>query len=195
MWLVVGLGNPGKKYEFTRHNVGFLAVQHFAKSLNAPPVKKSEHKAFTSRFRMSEHEILLALPQTFMNLSGDSVQSLAAYYKIGTDKIVVLHDEIDLPYGVLKLQKARGHGGHNGIRDIHKKLGSNEYHRLRIGVGRPNRGSEEVGDFVLNNFSKSEMSELSEFLDRCGDGLELLFDNGFDRAATSINQSANKPVN
>lgn len=187
MWLIVGLGNPGKKYEFTRHNVGFLAVERFAKSLNAPPLAKQEYKALTSKFRLEGQEVILAEPQTFMNLSGDSVQALCQYYKISPANLAVIHDEVDLPFGEIKVQKNRGHGGHNGIRDIHQKLGTNEYVRFRIGVGRPAHAAQEVASFVLERFSPSEMERLGEILDRCNDGLELLLDHGFDRAATHVN--------
>ena len=129
-------------------------------------------------------------PQTFMNLSGDSVISLVNYYKIEVSQILVLHDEVDLPFGSLKMQRQRGHGGNNGIRDIHKKLGTNEYARIRIGVGRPPAGSKQsVANFVLNPFSKIEIAELSDILDTCGDGIEKFIDEGYEKAATRVNSS------
>ena len=187
MWLIVGLGNPGKRYEFTRHNIGFLAVERFARSLNAPPIAKSEHKSLTSKFKLDQHEIILAQPQTFMNLSGESVVPLSQYYKIETENIVVIHDEVDLPYGKMKLQKARGHGGHNGVRSIHGLLGKDDYCRLRLGVGRPAHPQQSVADFVLEKFSETEIHSLPEFLDNCNTALELLLDHGFNRAASEVN--------
>lgn len=192
MWLVVGLGNPGQKYQYTRHNVGFLAIEHFAKSLSIPPPSKKEHSALVTKFKLGGQDIILAQPQTFMNLSGDSVQKIMAYYKIPVENLLVLHDEVDLPFGALKMQKSRGHGGNNGIRDIHQKLGTNNYSRIRIGVGRPANPKQDVASFVLQNFTPQEMGDLAECLDLCGDGIEEWVHHGFEKAATLINSQSNQ---
>lgn len=187
MWLIVGLGNPGKKYLLTRHNIGFLAVDRFAKSLGVPEPTREERKALVSKFRLGEEEIVLAKPQTFMNLSGESVQALIQFYKVELDHLIVLHDEVDLPFAQMKIQKERGHGGHNGVRDIHAKLGGNNYARIRLGVGRPPHPAMQVADFVLQNFNDSEMAELPDFLDRCGDAIQALIEEGFAKAAGKFN--------
>ena len=142
MWFVVGLGNPGRKYQLTRHNVGFMAIDFFLNSIGHPP-KKKEHQSLTHSLTMEDQKILLAKPQTFMNNSGMAVQALCHYYKINPDRLIVIHDDIEYPFKQLKVHKGRGHGGHNGIRDIHQKLNTNDYYRIRIGVGRPETKGRE----------------------------------------------------
>lgn len=191
MWLVVGLGNPGNKYALNRHNIGFMAVDGFARSMKA--AERNEQKALTYHFTLTSEDnkhsekIILCKPQTFMNLSGDSVRGLCDFYKIDTQKVVVLHDEIDQPFAHLKVATQRGHGGHNGIRDIHEKLGHNKYFRLRLGVGRPTDPRFDVADYVLSNFSKEEQAELPEFLDLSLDALESLIFTGYEKTATKYN--------
>lgn len=192
MWLIVGLGNPGSKYAFNRHNVGFMAIDTFLKSVGAPP-EKMEQKALTCHMTLhsddnkQSEKVLFCKPQTFMNLSGDAVRALCEFYKIDHSQIVVLHDEIDFPFGVLKLQKERGHGGHNGIRDIHEKLGHNKYYRIKIGVGRSSNPNIDVADHVLSNFSKEEMAELPDFLNTALDAVESLIFQGYEKTANHFN--------
>ena len=190
MWLIVGLGNPGSKYQYTRHNIGFMAVERFAQSLRTPAINKSEHKSFTSKFKFDDQNVVLALPQTFMNLSGDAVQSLVQFYKVSLDQLIVVHDDIDLPFGEIKMQRSRGHGGQNGIRDIHKKVGSNDYLRLRMGVGRPQNPKVDVSSHVLQRFSEMEMADLADVLDRAGDALEKLLAEGYQKASTFTNSKS-----
>lgn len=186
MWLIAGLGNPGAKYHWNRHNIGFLAIESFAKSLGVPPPDKKQHQALMSKFKLDGQDILLAMPQTFMNLSGQSLQKFISYYNIELDRLVVIQDDIESPFGSVKLQKKRGHGGHNGIRDIHAQLGSNDYLRIKIGVGRPSNDKITVADYVLKDFSKTEINELQEVLDRCGDCLEQLIDQGFEKTSANF---------
>jgi PTH1 family peptidyl-tRNA hydrolase len=186
MWLIAGLGNPGQKYLMTRHNVGFLLIDYMIRSYSGTP-EKSEHKGLTSKIRIASDQAILCKPQTFMNLSGESVQPLAAYYKIPSDQIVVIHDEIDLPFGKMKLQHTRGHGGHNGIRDIHSKLGKTDYFRIKFGVGRPENPKIAVADYVLMNFNDMEQSELPDLFEKVMDGIETLIEKDFQKAATLIN--------
>lgn len=185
MWLVAGLGNPGKKYMLTRHNVGFMAIDSYLNSIGNPPEKK-EHKSLTYSFRIDSEKVLMAKPQTFMNNSGEAIQALSHFYKIPTDKIIILHDEIEIPFNTLKLQTKRGHGGQNGIRDIHEKLGSNDYYRLRIGVGRPN-GKMDVSSHVLSPFTKEEFEFVPELLSKTADAIEALIFEGYSKAATLTN--------
>lgn len=186
MWLIVGLGNPGPKYQSTRHNVGFMAVDHCASVLKASS-EKSEHKALTSTALFKGEKLLFAKPQTFMNLSGDSVQALSHFYKIPPERILVLHDEIEQPFKQLKIQTKRGHGGHNGIRDIHLKMNTDAYFRIRIGVGRPN-GKMDVADYVLAPFTKSEFAELTTVFDLIVQGVESLIFQGYEKTATLLNR-------
>ncbi|MBY0385434.1 aminoacyl-tRNA hydrolase [bacterium] len=192
MWLVVGLGNPGPKYSLHRHNIGFMAVDTFLKSVNAP-LEKIEQKALVCQMTLHSEDnkksekVLFCKPQTFMNLSGDSVRGLCDFYKIDHSQIIVLHDEIDFPFGVLKVQKERGHGGHNGIRDIHEKLGHNKYFRIKLGVGRPTNEKMDVADYVLSPFNKEEMAELPDFLNTSLDAVESLIFQGYEKTANHFN--------
>lgn len=186
MYLIVGLGNPGAKYALTRHNIGFMAVDLFAMSAGSPPWRE-EHKAHTCRFKMDDQEIMLAKPMTFMNLSGQSVQSLMAFYKIPLENLIVAHDEIDIPFGNMRFHKNRGHGGHNGIRNIHELLGTSDYTRLKLGVSRPPHPEMKVPDYVLQKFSETEQQQLPDFLNRAGDALETVIFEGLSKASTKFN--------
>ena len=185
MWLVAGLGNPGNKYMLTRHNVGFMAIDYYLNGIGNPPEKK-EHKALTYSFSVEGQKVIMAKPQTYMNDSGQSIQALCSYYKVDPDHLLVLHDEIEQPFQQMKLQVKRGHGGQNGIRDIHQKLGTNDYYRLRIGVGRPD-GKKDVSAHVLSPFSKEEQEVLPDVLERASDAIEALIFEGFSKAATLAN--------
>jgi PTH1 family peptidyl-tRNA hydrolase len=187
MWLVAGLGNPGKKYLLTRHNVGFMAIDYYLNNIGSPP-EKSEHKSLTYSFSLEGQKILMAKPQTYMNHSGEAIQALTHFYKIPPERVLILHDEIEQPFKKMKLQTKRGHGGQNGIRDIHEKLGTNAYYRIRIGVGRPD-GKKDVSSHVLSPFSKDEQAALPDVLERVSDGIENLIFEGFDKAATKLNQN------
>jgi peptidyl-tRNA hydrolase, PTH1 family len=186
MWLVVGLGNPGSKYQYTRHNVGFMAVIAYLKKAGEPQFR-SEHKALTTQVTINDHKAIFALPQTFMNLSGDSVLALMQFYKVELDHLIVLHDDIDQPFGSVRIHKKRGHGGQNGIRHIHEVLATNEYARIKIGIGRPAHDKMDVMNHVLGNFSGSEAQGLTEVLARAGDALNHIFTEGVDKAANKFN--------
>lgn len=186
MWLIVGLGNPGTKYALTRHNVGFMAVDSFLRSVQAPP-SKTAFKALVNKFRWEDEEVVVAQPQTFMNLSGESVQPLLDFYKIPVENLIVLQDDIDQPFGQLRFHKNRGHGGHNGIRDITAKLGTMDYIRLKIGVGRPSIPEMNVADYVLQRFSEEEMKAMPEFLERSIDAVESLIKDGLAKASSKFN--------
>ncbi len=172
----------------TRHNIGFMAVDAFAQTHNSNNFK-SEHKAQTTKVRLGSNIIMLAKPQTFMNLSGESVQAIMAYYDIPQEKLLVIHDEVDLGYGAIKFQENRGHGGHNGIRNIHQHLGNNKYSRMRLGVDRPD-GKMDVANFVLQNFNKKEMVDLPDFLDTSSRAIETYVQDGLAKASTNFNRPA-----
>lgn len=186
MWLIVGLGNPGSQYKFNRHNIGFMAVDSF---VGPDKLKsyRSEFKAEFQKLKSKDDDLFLLKPQTFMNLSGDSVQEAVSFFKIPLERIIVVHDELDQPLGKIKVQKARGHGGHNGVRDISAKLGSNDYIRLRLGIGRPPHPSMSVSDYVLGNFSKDDQELLQDLLIQSTLALETIIIEGYAKAANKYN--------
>lgn len=186
MWLVAGLGNPGAKYALTRHNIGFMAVDYLLRSLEAPS-GKTDFKALVNKFKWDGHEIVTAQPQTYMNLSGESVRPLMDFYKISPENLIVVHDEIDIPFGEMRIHKNKSPGGHNGIKSVSEKLGTNDYLRLRLGVGRPPHPEMAVPDYVLQKFSETEMNALPEFLNRAADALEAIIFEGASKAATKFN--------
>jgi len=190
MWLIVGLGNPGPKYALTRHNIGFIAVDMFAQSLSGAgnsPVWKEEHQALCCKLKIEETPVIIAKPMTFMNKSGESVQSLMQFYKIPQENVLIVQDDIDQPFGGMRFHKDRGHGGHNGIRSISAMLGSQDYSRLKLGVGRPTNPDMDVANYVLSKFSSEEQSQLTEFLNKSGDAIESLIFDGLNKASTKFN--------
>lgn len=187
MWLVVGLGNPGGEYKLTRHNIGFMAVDYCLQGLGNP-VAKNQFKAEIFQTKIGEHQVIFCKPQTYMNLSGESVQPLMGFFKIPLDHLIVIHDEIDQPFGQMKIQKNRGHGGHNGIKSITGLMGTMDYTRLRLGVGRPENPQFNVADYVLGKFTQDEFSQLPDFLNKAGDALEAIMNDGVQKASTKFNQ-------
>ena len=158
MKLIVGLGNPGPTYSKNRHNIGFMVIDKLIEELNPNNISK---KTFEGELYKSK-DLLLLKPTTFMNLSGKSLQAVANFYKINLDDILVIHDEIDIPFGAIKIKKGGGHGGHNGLRSIDLSIGK-EYNRLRLGVDKPAR-KEMVASYVLGNFNQDEEKLLDSFV-------------------------------
>ncbi len=162
--LIVGLGNPGRQYERTRHNVGFLFLDSLADELGCSWFNESKFQGVFAQGKIANAPVMLLKPDTFMNRSGQSVGKIARYYKLQPEEILVVHDELDFNPGIVKLKKDGGHAGHNGLRDIIVHLNSNQFYRLRIGIGRPATG-KVVADFVLSNPSKNEFELLLEAFD------------------------------
>jgi PTH1 family peptidyl-tRNA hydrolase len=197
MKLIVGLGNPGPKYQTTRHNIGFLFIDAMVEACAGSRQYKSEFKSETQKFKLAGEPVVVCKPQTFMNLSGEAVQPLMKFYNLEPADVLVVHDEIDQPFGTMKFQTKRGHGGHNGIRNIHQMLGTNEYGRLRLGVGRPpvfvNDAGEPVGktmdvhEWVLQSFSKTESARMGDFLELALQGVETWAKDGLPAASTKFN--------
>ena len=158
MHLIVGLGNIGEKYQLTRHNVGFMVIDEITKNLSTSNIQKSN---FHSTLEKSAYD-LYSKPTTFMNNSGMAVQAIKEYYKLEIEDIIVIHDDIDLPFGTVKFKIGGGHGGHNGLRSIDAHIGK-EYIRVRIGVGKP-QDKADVANYVLNNFSKEELNKLQDII-------------------------------
>jgi PTH1 family peptidyl-tRNA hydrolase len=201
MKLIVGLGNPGPKYALTRHNIGFLAMDAL-NEIHGGGTWKSEHKAETVKLRFGSESALIAKPQTFMNLSGQSVVALMQFYQIAKADLLVVQDEVDLPFGGMKFVTKRGAGGHNGIRNITELTGGDDYARLRLGVGKPpnfvdddgkiTRSSMPVADWVLNNFSKDEVKALPDFISKACQGIEVFVTQGLANALNQFNQSGHQ---
>ena len=185
MWLVAGLGNPGGKYILTRHNVGFMALDAYCASVGNPRWK-DEKDALVTKLKIDEEEVLFVKPQTYMNNSGEPVRALLDYYKIPITNLIVLHDEIDQGFGAIKIHRNRGAGGHNGIKSLNEQLGTQDYVRLKLGVGRPSHPKMDVAAYVLQNFSAEEQGHLHEFLSVAGDAMEALIFNGYDKAASKF---------
>ena len=188
MKLIVGLGNPGPKYQLTRHNVGFLFIDALVETSGASRQYRSEYKAQTQKIQLADQTVMVCKPQTFMNLSGESVQRLMHFYGIAPSDLLVVHDEVDLGFGHLRFQAKRGHGGHNGIRNIHQQLGTNDYARERLGIGRPPpEWTQEIPDYVLSNFTGPEQTRLPDLLNLAIDGARTWVAQGLGQASTHFN--------
>jgi PTH1 family peptidyl-tRNA hydrolase len=179
-YLVVGLGNPGPRYAATRHNVGFLVVELLAKRLGGQ-FKAHKGRADLVEGRLAGEPVVLAKPRSFMNESGGPVVSVARFYKVPVEQIVVVHDDLDLPFGALRLKRGGGDGGHNGLRSATAALGSKDYLRVRFGIGRP-PGRQDPAEFVLREFSGAERKDLAFHLDRAADAVEALVGQGLETA-------------
>ena len=183
-FLLVGLGNPGPKYAATRHNVGFMAVDRVSDVLRIPLTQQKFHGRYGTGF-CGDRRVVLLEPDTYMNLSGKSVAAAAGFYGLEPSNVVVLHDEIDLEPGVLKVKIGGGHGGHNGLRDIIDKLGSRDFIRVRIGVGRGERG--DVTGWVLSPFTHEEAHALDDTLETAAQIVEMIVKDGPEAAQNEFN--------
>ena len=187
--LIVGLGNPGPEYEQTRHNAGFWLVDNLANSLPAVRLQReTRFQALVAKSAIGGHEVWLLEPQTFMNRSGQSVGTLARFYKIAPDEILVVHDELDLAPGVGKMKKGGSAGGHNGLKDITAALGTQDYWRLRLGIGHPRTQSSQqaVADYVLHRPRKEEQVLIEEAIDKSLRVVPLLCEGKFDAAMLQL---------
>ncbi|HEY8721510.1 aminoacyl-tRNA hydrolase [Pengzhenrongella sp.] len=198
LWLLVGLGNPGPGYAGNRHNVGAMVLDELARRTGATFSARSigGARAATTETRLGVlpggapgPRVVLAKPSTFMNVSGGPVAGLAQYYRVSPDHVVVVHDEIDIPFADLRLKIGGGEGGHNGLRDITKALGTKAYVRVRVGVGRP-PGRMDAADHVLKDFSAVERKELPWLVDAAADAVELTVREGLERAQLTIHTKA-----
>ncbi|KAG2590952.1 peptidyl-tRNA hydrolase, mitochondrial-like [Panicum virgatum] len=185
-WLFVGLGNPGKVYQGTRHNVGFEIIDVIAEA-EGIPLSSMQFKAMVGKGRIGDAPVMLAKPQTFMNASGESVGQLVSYFKIPLSQVIVMYDDLDLPFAKLRLLPKGGHGGHNGMRSIINHLKqSRDFPRLRIGIGRP-PGKMDPANFVLRPFTKKEQEELDFAFHRGLEAVRIMVLEGFNKSATHVN--------
>ena len=182
--LIVGLGNPGKEYADTRHNVGFRAVEELARRARLT-WERPRLKAEQSRGTIAGREVVLAKPQTYMNLSGASVAQLVRWYKTPLDQLLIIHDDLDLPFGHLRLRAEGSAGGQNGMGSIIEQLGTKAIHRLKIGIGRPTWGAPK--DYVLTRFTKDQIAELPTVIGRAADAAELWLAEGIIPAMNEFN--------
>ena len=184
-FLVVGLGNPGPRYAGTRHNAGFLVADLLAERIGGR-FKAHKGRADVVEGRLAGLPVVVAKPKSFMNESGGPVVSIARFFKIPVERIVVVHDELDLPYGALRLKRGGGDGGHNGLRSTTSALGSKEYARVRFGIGRP-PGRQDPADYVLRDFAPAERKDLGFLVDRAADATEALLADGLEAAQNRFN--------
>jgi len=179
-WLVVGLGNPGPGYAATRHNAGFMVVDLLAERIGGR-FKAHKGGAEVVEGRVAGQRVVLAKPKSFMNLSGGPTAAAQNFFKVPLDQLVVVHDELDIEYGALRLKRGGGDGGHNGLKSISKSVGSREYLRVRFGIGRP-PGRQDPADFVLKPFTSTEAKELPLNVDRAADAVEALLTGSLEAA-------------
>jgi len=188
-FLLIGLGNPGREYKDKRHNFGFMLIDRIAVRLNARGMKL-QSKAIVTNAVYEERKLILAKPQTYMNLSGHSVQGLASFYKLSLENLLVAHDDLDLPFGTIRLRPGGGPGGQKGVASAIESLGTKDFARLRLGIGRP-PGRMDAAAYVLQDFSRDEMKELSAILDRAADAALEFVVNGLDKAMNKFNGGIN----
>jgi PTH1 family peptidyl-tRNA hydrolase len=184
-WLVVGLGNPGSGYSGNRHNVGFMVVDLLAERMRSK-FKAHKSRADVVEGRLAGQRVVLAKPRSYMNDSGGPVTSLRDFFKVPLERLVVVHDELDLPYNGLRLKLGGGDNGHNGLKAIRRSLGSGEFYRVRLGIGRP-PGRMDAASFVLRDFSTVERKELDVNVERAADAVEALLTDGLERAQNTFN--------
>lgn len=187
--LIVGLGNPGRKYARNRHNAGFLAVNRLAKR-HGLTFARQKGKAKVAEGTIAGRRVILAKPQTYMNLSGESVTRLARFFKIPPDRLLVVCDDLDLPLARLRLRPGGGSGGHKGLQSIIERLGVQAFPRLRVGIGRPAHG--DATDFVLRDFTPDEWIEMDTALDRAVEAVEHWLAHGIDAAMNIFNQASER---
>ena len=190
-FLLVGLGNPGREYKDTHHNFGFMLIDRLAVRLNARGMKL-QSKAIVTNAVYEERKLILAKPQTYMNLSGHSVQGLAHFYKLPLENLLVAHDDLDIPFGTIRLRPGGGPGGQKGVASTIERLGSKDFARLRLGIGRP-PGRMDPAAYVLQDFSRDDVKILSDVLDRAADAALEFVVSGLDKAMNKFNGTIENP--
>ena len=183
-WLVVGLGNPGPTYAGNRHNVGFMVLDLLAERVGGR-FKAHKGRADVVEGRLAGQPVVLAKPKSYMNESGGPVASVRGFFKAPLEQLVVVHDELDIPFGSVRLKRGGGDNGHNGLRSLTSSLGSRDYLRVRVGIGRP-PGRQDPADFVLKDFSSVERRELAFHVDRAADAVEALLTGSLEAAQNSF---------
>lgn len=189
MYIIVGLGNPGKQYENTRHNMGFLAVDLLAEKYNID-VNKIKFKALVGEGRIAGQKVLLVKPQTYMNLSGEAVRQAMDFYKIDPEELIVIYDDIDIPTGTFRIRKKGSPGTHNGMRNIFQHIQTNDFPRIRVGIGSGKKAN--LAGYVTGGISKSEQEILADVLKNSADAAACIIEKGIDKAMNEYNVRPNK---
>ena len=189
--LVVGLGNPGAEYARTRHNAGFLVVEEFARRGVANWNLEKRFNARLAKRDLAGRKVLLAEPQTFMNASGEAIGALLSFYRVTSSHLLVVVDDADLPFGEIRLRPKGGNGGHHGLESIEQHVGSQDYARLKVGIGRTTDGRREITNYVLGKFSAGEKKLLDKVLERAADQAECWVTDGIQKAMTRFNGIVN----
>lgn len=185
VFLIVGLGNPGRNYRNTRHNIGFMVIDQLAKDLECP-LSKVQNKAIIGTCKVDGIKVILAKPQTFMNLSGNSISSLLKFYKIDFPQLLLIHDDVDVPFGQIRMRPGGGSAGQKGVESTITQLGSKAFPRLRMGIGQP-PGRMDSADYVLQSFDKADENELPEFIERASSAVKCFLTDGLDTAMNRFN--------
>lgn len=183
-WAIVGLGNPGDRYARNRHNVGAMVLTTFSEAR----FKTHKSGCLVAEITLGNHRVVLARPMTYMNESGRPVRQLLSWYKLFPEQLIVLHDELDIRFGEVRIKRGGGTAGHNGLRSIVSHLGTQDFVRVRIGVSRPS-GPQDPADYVLSDFSPAQKRDLDEILDRAAHAVETILDSGAERAMNAINRN------
>jgi peptidyl-tRNA hydrolase, PTH1 family len=183
-WLVIGLGNPGREYERSRHNLGFLAVDELARR-QGRRFNDRAAKSLTTRIQVGNQEVVLAKPQTMMNLSGLAVKALRAKYNVPLDRVLIVHDDLDLPFGRLRIRRGGSSAGNHGMDSVIESLGTKDVIRFRVGIGRP---PGDGVDYVLSPFSESERTQLPDIVARVANAVEVAVNDGLEKAMTGFNR-------
>jgi peptidyl-tRNA hydrolase, PTH1 family len=189
-YLIAGLGNPGRQYRSNRHNVGFMVLDKLAERLGVS-FSRVESQALVTKADFEGNRLILVKPQTFMNLSGQALVSLARFYKVPDDNLMVVFDDVDLPFGMLRLRPGGGSGGQKGMASIIERLGTQDFPRLRFGIDRP-PGRMDAADYVLQDFSRSQIEFLPSLLDRAVEAILLFVDQGLEAAMNKFNPATNE---
>ena len=185
-WLVVGLGNPGPTYALTRHNIGARVIDALAKDAGASLSKHKRAQALVAEIRLNGKHVVIVEPTSFMNESGGPTKALANFYKVESQNVIVLHDELDIELGAIRVKWSGGDNGHNGLKSIRKSLGTGDWYRIRLGIGRP-PGQKDPADFVLKNFSSSEQAEVADLINRGAQAVEHLVTTTLEETQNRFN--------
>jgi len=188
MKLLVGLGNPGNKYEKTRHNIGFKVLEKLLEKYGGEWGSESRIGALISHLKFNEQEVILALPQTYMNLSGDAVKDLLRWYKLDISDLIVVHDELDLPFVRIQVKKGGSAAGHNGVQSIIDRIGSEEFVRVRVGIGSSKEEKAPYENYVLEEFNPEEIKGLKNIIDDAAEKIELIVKYGYEEFVSRYNK-------
>lgn len=185
-WIIVFLGNPGAKYAGSRHNVGFMTAEVLEKRLHTR-IDRLRFKALTAQAELGGEKVFLMKPQTYMNLSGEAVQPAAAFYKVPPERVIVVSDDVSLPVGKLRIRQKGSAGGHNGLKNIISRLGTDAFPRVKVGVGSPEHPDYEMADWVLSGFRGKDAEEIAAAVEKAADALECIIADGADKAMNRFN--------